>query len=153
MLKKQRYFVIIPASGIGARFAAGKPKQYLTIVNKTIIEHTLDIFLHQPIVEQIIVTISPHDNYWHELAIAQHEKISCCIGGEHRADSVLAGLAKCAEIGVESDDWILVHDAVRPCLASDDLQKLITTVGDNPVGGLLVTPVRDTLKCYNNNQM
>jgi len=145
-LKNQRYFVIIPASGSGLRFGAKTPKQYLPLLGIPILKRSIDVFLMDPSIEKIVVTLNKADQHWSSLGFEAHKKIATTSGGERRCDSVLAGLKKCKELGATADDWILVHDAVRPCLRPKDLHNLINKLKNHPVGGLLVTPVRDTLK-------
>lgn len=138
-------WAVVPAAGKGLRLGAALPKQYLTLQNKTVIEHTLERLLEIERIEGIVVAVSPEDEYWHELAIASHQRIVTVAGGAERCDSVLAGID-----GVISNagevDWVLVHDAVRPCFAVEDVLTLIDRVVAHPVGGLLGVPVVDTLK-------
>ena len=138
-----KYWAIIPAAGSGTRLPADRPKQYLTIGGKTIIEHTLQKFCDCPNISAITVAIAEQDTYWSKLAIKNHQKITTTIGGSERCESVLNALKT---IAAQAQDWILVHDAARPCLHTTDLDKLIKTLSDHPVGGLLALPVRDTLK-------
>jgi 2-C-methyl-D-erythritol 4-phosphate cytidylyltransferase/2-C-methyl-D-erythritol 2,4-cyclodiphosphate synthase len=152
MKQNNRYWVIIPAAGIGNRFGAKIPKQYLMLGEKTVLETTLSVFLANQQIEKIIIAISPNDNLWQTLAIANNEKIITCIGGVERADSVQACLDKLNELSAQANDWVLVHDAVRPYLTQNKLNQLITKLSDEPVGGLLAMPVRDTLKKANNEQ-
>ncbi len=140
------FWVVIPAAGIGSRMQADRPKQYLSIGNSTIIEHTLDCFLPHPDLLGIVVALSEEDAYWPQLPCATDPRIRITVGGGERADSVLNGLDKLMQDGAQSDDWVLVHDAARPNLLASDLDLLITTLATDPVGGLLAVPVRDTLK-------
>ena len=138
-------YAVLPAAGIGARLGAIKPKQYLSLVDKTVIEHSLDCFLRHPQISKVIVALNPRDVIWPTLPISQHEKINTVIGGDCRAASVLNALLHLQGI-VQADDWVLVHDAVRPCLQPADLNKLMMALHEHPVGGLLGAPVADTLK-------
>lgn len=142
-----RYFVIIPAAGIGTRMQADIPKQYLKLDQHTIIEHTLNCFLADPRFEKVIVALHPEDSYWPRLNL-QHAKLTTVIGGAERCHSVLNGLRALAEVAGPMD-WVLVHDAARPYLSKADLDNLIDTLKDHPVGGLLGMPVRDTVKRVN----
>jgi 2-C-methyl-D-erythritol 4-phosphate cytidylyltransferase len=144
-----RYFVIIPAAGIGTRMQANVPKQYLKIADQTILEHSLQPFLRDPRFEKIFVVLHPNDTYWPTLNL-QHPKLLTITGGAERCDSVLQGLLA-LQNHAQENDWILVHDAARPYLQQQDLDNLISTLQDHPVGGLLGMPVRDTLKQVNAN--
>ncbi len=141
------YWVVIPAAGIGSRMRADRPKQYLPLGDRTLIEQTLDCFLGQPGLNGLVVCLAADDPWWPELACAQDSRIVRADGGQERADSVLAGLQALLARGAGMADWVLVHDAARPNLTQEDLYKLLATLADDPVGGLLAVPVRDTLKC------
>ena len=135
------YTVVVPAAGIGQRMQADRPKQYLTIAGKTILEHTLENLYAHPQIEQIIVAINPLDQYFDSLPIASKTWVKRVDGGGERADSVLAGLNS-----IQNADWVLVHDAARPCLAQDDLSKLLATAEHSEHGAILACRVRDTMK-------
>jgi len=140
------FWVVVPAAGVGSRMQADRPKQYLLWGQRTLIEHTLDCFLDQPDLRGLVVSLSATDSWWPELPCAVDARITRVTGGRERADSVLNGLAALRELGAADADWVLVHDAARPNLANADLQQLLTTLAEDPVGGLLAVPVRDTLK-------
>ena len=140
------FWVVLPAAGVGARMQADRPKQYLLWGERTLIEHTLACFLDQPWLRGLVVSLSADDGWWPTLPCAQDARITRAVGGRERADSVLNGLIALRELGATDDDWVLVHDAARPNLADSDLHKLLSTLADDPVGGLLAVPVRDTLK-------
>lgn len=140
------FWLVIPAAGIGHRMQAQCPKQYLTVAGKTILEHTLACFLEHPGLRGIILPLAEHDSWWSELSLAQHPLIQTVVGGAERADSVLNGLLVLEQSGAQADDWVLVHDAARPLLESGDLERLLIELADDPVGGLLAVPARDTLK-------
>lgn len=140
------YWVVIPAAGVGSRMRADRPKQYLPLGDRTLIEHTLDCFLGQPTLNGLVVCLSPEDDWWPQLACAGDSRITCADGGRERAESVLNGLQALTSLGAHEQDWVLVHDAARPNLARSDLHNLLHTLQDDPVGGLLGVPVRDTLK-------
>jgi len=141
------FWVVLPAAGIGSRMRADRPKQYLRLGDRALIEHTLECFLDQPGLRGLVVCIAPHDQWWAQLGCASDTRIWRAEGGVERADSVLAGLERLLTEGASADDWVLVHDAARPNLAASDLHHLLTTLACDPVGGLLAVPVRDTLKC------
>ena len=140
------FWALIPAAGIGSRMAADRPKQYLQLAGKSILEHSLDCFLDHPRLRGLVVSLAAGDPYWPQLPCASDRRISCAAGGRERADSVLNGLRRLRELGAGAQDWVLVHDAARPNLQRTDLDRLLTELGDDPVGGLLAVPVRDTLK-------
>lgn len=140
------FWVVIPAAGVGSRMQADRPKQYLPLAGRTLIEHTLDCFLGQPGLRGLVVCLSVDDGWWPDLPCASDERIQRADGGRERADSVLSGLDRLVELGADDADWVLVHDAARPNLAESDLHRLLAELRDDPVGGLLAVPVRDTLK-------
>lgn len=133
--------VVIAAAGIGKRVGADIPKQYLPLLNKTIIEHSIQPFLLHPDITEIIVSIAKDDLWFRDLPMASHEKISCVEGGEERVDSVLAALNT-----IEPDCYVIVHDAARPCITRDDIDKLIEHVVSTKQGAILASRVRDTMK-------
>ena len=140
------FWALIPAAGIGSRMRADRPKQYLQLADKTIIEHTLACFLGHPQLRGVVVSLAADDPYWPSLACATDSRIQRADGGAERADSVLNGLLRLSELGAQDQDWVLVHDAARPNLARADLDILLAELAADPVGGLLAVPARDTLK-------
>jgi len=136
-----RVVAVIPAAGVGSRMQADRPKQYLTLNGKTILEHTIDALLAHPQVDDVVVAISPGDAYFDSYKL-RDKPIRVVEGGKERADSVLNGIMMLSE-----NDWALVHDAARPCVEDTDITSLIALVGSKDVaGGILATPVRDTMK-------
>lgn len=146
-----RYWVVIPAAGTGSRMGADMPKQYLSLLGKRVIEWSLAPFLEESLVEAIVVVLAVNDTCWPTLSIAKHRKVRVTLGGASRSDSVNAGLALLTG-EARDNDWVLVHDAARPCLTNADLNKLITTLKDDDEGGLLATPLADTLKQVDSEQ-
>lgn len=132
---------VLPAAGIGSRMQADCPKQYLTIGHQTILEHAIHVLLRHPRITQVIVAISPEDQQFKTLPIASDPRVLVTEGGQQRADSVLAGLQLAGNA-----HWVLVHDAARPCLHPDDLERLLAITAHSKVGGILAAPVRDTMK-------
>ena len=132
---------VVPAAGIGSRMQTECPKQYLTIGDKTILEHALAPLLAHPRISRVIIAISPGDERFMALPLASHPRVQVVQGGAQRADSVLAGLRQANDCS-----WALVHDAARPCLHQDDLERLLTLTETSAVGGILAAPVRDTMK-------
>ncbi|WP_339418124.1 MULTISPECIES: 2-C-methyl-D-erythritol 4-phosphate cytidylyltransferase [unclassified Pseudomonas] len=140
------FWAVIPAAGIGARMAADRPKQYLQLGGRTILEHSLGCFLDHPSLKGLMVSLAVDDPYWPTLACAMDPRIHRADGDFERSGSVLNALLQLNALGASDDDWVLVHDAARPNLSRDDLDKLLTELADDPVGGLLAVPARDTLK-------
>jgi len=140
------FWGIVPAAGVGKRMNADRPKQYLSLTNtQTVIEHTLSRLIFAQIFQKIVVAISEDDPYWENLPIAKHEKIIRAKGGKERANSVLNALAA-IENQASENDWVLVHDAARPCITIQDIEKLITHLQHDEIGGILALASHDTLK-------
>lgn len=139
-----RYFALIPAAGVGARMAAAAPKQYLPISGKPMLRHTIDAFLSSRLISHTYVVVSPGDGHIDAIAPSGPVSVLRC-GGATRMESIRNGLQALAGT-IASDDWVLVHDAARPGLDAALIEKLITAVGSDPVGGLLALPVVDTVK-------
>jgi len=135
---------IVPAAGVGKRMQADRPKQYLALHGKTVLEHTIEKLLTHPAIERVIVAVSEGDPYYPELALVDHPNVIRVNGGQERADSVLSAL-KYVQANPLSE-WVMVHDAARPCITLNDIDQLIATSVSHPVGGILATPVRDTMK-------
>ncbi|WP_313515597.1 2-C-methyl-D-erythritol 4-phosphate cytidylyltransferase [Pseudomonas sp.] len=140
------FWAVIPAAGVGARMRADRPKQYLPLAGRTLLEHTLDCFLDHPALRGLVLALGRDDPHWPTLACASDPRIRRADGGVERADSVLNALVRLEQLGAAPDDWVLVHDAARPNLARSDLDRLLGELGDDPVGGLLAVPARDTIK-------
>jgi 2-C-methyl-D-erythritol 4-phosphate cytidylyltransferase len=138
-------WAVVPAAGIGQRMGAGIPKQYLSLAGRRVIDHTLDRLLEHPRIEAVCVALSAGDGLWRDCEHADDPRVSIVEGGEQRCHSVLNALSMLKRRAAD-DDWILVHDAARPCLSRSDLDRLIHSLTAHPVGGLLGVPVRDTLK-------
>jgi 2-C-methyl-D-erythritol 4-phosphate cytidylyltransferase len=141
-----KYWAVVPAAGSSRRMAGtALPKQYLQLAGRTVIEWAIAPLLERGDCERIVVVLAEHDAHWPEQSLARHPKIVTAAGGAERVDSVRAGLRALASQARERD-WVLVHDAARPCLRAADLNRLIVELGDDSVGGLLAAPVVDTLK-------
>lgn len=141
---KQGIVAVVPAAGVGSRMKADRPKQYLTINAITILEHTVNKLLSHPQVSKVVVAVSEGDPYFTELSLSQHPDVVRVKGGNERADSVLSALNYIQESGL--GEWVMVHDAARPCIQQGDIDKLIEAALSHPVGGILAAPVRDTMK-------
>lgn len=140
-----RFWVIVPAAGSARRMGAAVPKQYLSLAGRTVIEWSLAPFLERPQIAGVVVVLAEQDERWKQTDLARHAKIVTATGGAERMDSVLAGLTALQKRAA-TDDWVLVHDAARPCLQGDDVDRLMDELRDDAVGGLLAAPVVDTLK-------
>jgi len=141
------FWVVIPAAGRGRRMALATPKQYLQLNDgRTVLEHSLSCFLAHPQLKQLVIALAEDDRHWQTLPCAQDKRIKSVTGGAERADSVLAALQYLERLGAQSMDWVLVHDAARPNLKISDLNELLQSLKDDPIGGLLAVRVRDTLK-------
>ncbi len=147
-----KFWAVVPAAGVGKRMKADRPKQYLELVGKTVIEHTLSRLLQANVFSAVVVSISSEDPYWPELEVSKHPQVFTAPGGKERADSVLSGL-KSIHNKANDEDWVLVHDAARPCLTSEDIHKLIETLKDDEVGGILALSSHDTLKNVDGNRI
>lgn len=139
----KKFTAVIPAAGIGQRMGSDSPKQYLPILGEAMLCHSIRLFLQDSRIEQVVIALHPHDHWFAQLPIAQHEKITTVTGGNERVDSVIAALAN-----VPDDHWIFVHDAARPCLTVDDFNQLMG-LAQQGQSGILACPVRDTMKCVN----
>jgi 2-C-methyl-D-erythritol 4-phosphate cytidylyltransferase len=147
-----KFWAVVPAAGVGKRMNADRPKQYLELADKTVLEHTLLRLLQADIFTAVAVAISEEDPYWSELTVASHEKIIRAKGGKERPDSVLSGLHAISDQAAD-DDWVLVHDAARPCITTADIHHLINALVDDEVGGILAVASADTLKNVNANNI
>lgn len=145
MTTEPRFWGVVPAAGSGSRMAAGTPKQYLQLGGAPILQHTLDALLVLPELDGITVALAPGDEHWSALPAADHPRITTTLGGAERADSVLACLRSLADDAAE-EDWVLVHDAARPCVSIEELTSLVVSLRQDPVGGLLALPVSETVK-------
>ncbi len=133
----------VPAAGVGRRFGGDVPKQYLALAGRAVLEHSVERLLASPAVSGVAVAVGADDARFGALAIAS--RVRRAPGGAERADSVLCALERLAADAAD-DDWVLVHDAVRPCLHPADLAALIEQIRASGEGGLLAVPVRDTMK-------
>lgn len=141
-----RFFALLPAAGVGARMGADTPKQYLPIHGRPMLWHALQVFERHPRITRIHVVLSPEDGWWAGYDWSEFGKLNVLrCGGATRAQSVLNGLLALKD-ELAADDWVLVHDAARPCLKAALLDRLLDTLVDDPIGGILAVPLSDTLK-------
>ena len=140
-------WAIVPAAGVGKRMQSNIPKQYLSLNERPVLEHTLNTLLDNKHVAGLVVALQTDDGYWPDIKIHSEKPVLRAEGGAERVDSVLSALNCLMENDLFNADidWVMVHDAVRPCLQQHDINKLVTAV-DSDDGGLLALPVRDTMK-------
>lgn len=141
---------MIPAAGIGQRMQVDRPKQYLRINKRYLLDITVSRLLDNFDFDACVLALDPADTWWRDTESAGDSRIQTCDGGAERCDSVVHGLQALSPHAAP-DDWVLVHDVARPCLHPDDLHGLIGALADHPVGGLLASPVGDTLKRANDH--
>jgi len=148
-----RYVALIPAAGSGSRMGSAMPKQYAPLAGRPLIEYAVRVLCAHPRIAEVFVVLAPGDAQFSACdwsgCEAKLSPLYC--GGETRAATVFNGLLA-ANDAIEGNDWVLVHDAARPCLGAQDVDRLIAGVGDSEVGGLLAVPVADTLKRANAGQ-
>ena len=154
-INKKKYWAVIPAAGVGKRMGSKIPKQYLQLAGKTVLEQTLSIFLQHPKINGIVVAVTSGDPYWQDIYKTfdreTADSIIVASGGAERCHSVLNALTELSPHAAD-DDWVLVHDAARPCLKSNDIDRLIDELSGTSDGGLLGLPMADTVKRCDNNQ-
>lgn len=140
-----QYFAVVPAAGSGSRFGAQVPKQYSLLRGKPVLRHTLERLHETPWLSRIVLVVAAEDELLDTLYLNDLPKVVTTIGGSQRASSVLNGLW--ALDGAGERDWVLVHDAVRPCLHRDDLAMLKSALDcHDDTAGILAMPLRETLK-------
>ena len=141
-----KYWAVIPAAGIGERVGSKVPKQYLNLHGKTILEHSISAFIQSDRIAGIVFALHSKDSFFSNLRIpSDNLQIHAVAGGETRAQSVLNAL-NFLQDHAQDDEFVLVHDAARPCLTLSDLHKLIDQCEVNKVGGILAIPMQDTVK-------
>lgn len=139
-----RLWALLPCAGNGSRSGASGPKQYAPVAGQPLVLHTLAAFAAVPRLSGVLVVVSAGDGFFAQYPNAPFLVADC--GGATRAQSVLNGIGALQARGAAADDWVLVHDAARPCLSGADLAQLLDAVRADEVGGLLAVPVTDTLK-------
>lgn len=144
------YWLVMPAAGAGRRFGARLPKQYAPLEGRSVIEWALAPFLADRRCLQAVVALAPDDAAWASIAArlpdaARSPAVRTVTGGARRSDSVRSALSA-LEARAGAADWVLVHDAARPCLEATDLERLLAALAAHPLGGLLAVPTADTLK-------
>ena len=142
-----KVFAIVPAAGQGTRIGDAVPKQYLAIAGQPMMYHSIHALAAVSRIERIFVILSPEDKHWekHDWSRVQSKLETIHGGGAHRPETVLNAL-KALDGRAAKDDWILVHDAARPCIGTELVEQFLDEMGEDPIGGLLGMPVADTLK-------
>lgn len=148
--------VLVPAAGTGTRFGDAVPKQYLDISGHPLIFHTLLAFSKVSRIDDITVILSPEDNHWQnyhaDWALLGSKVSTARVGGNSRSQTVVNGLdAIASRIALGTDDWIMVHDAARPCIRPELIEQFIDELESDSVGGLLALPLNDTIKFDDGN--
>lgn len=143
-MKTNSIVAIVPAAGVGSRMNADRPKQYLPLLEKTVLEYTVETLLALPSINQVIIAVSDDDPYFSTLSLSTDPRVIRVAGGKERADSVLNSLKYA--VNNQMAQWALVHDAARPCVDPNDIENLIGKALNHSVGAILASPVRDTMK-------
>lgn len=151
-LSPKNCWAVIPATGIGSRMQADRPKQYLDLEGKAVIEWTLDNLLSYPLIGGVVLVLHADDQYWTELNYQSEKPLLICQGGEERHHSVFNGLALLKQ-QLSSDCLVLIHDVVRPFVQHQDLDQLIASAAASDAGAILAAPVADTLKKADNEKI
>ncbi len=153
-MNKDKYFLVVPASGIGQRMNSTIPKQYIILEKGlTILDQCLNTILSNDLISGFIVALDKKDSHFKSSDFAKDPKlISITTGGKERFHSVLNAL-NALDQTAKPNDWVLVHDAVRPCIRKEDINKLIEEVADDKVGGILANRIVDTVKQKNNGEL
>ncbi len=146
-MSADRYYLIIPASGIGKRMRSDIPKQYLTLNNgNSVLDQTLEVLLNIEKIKGCVIALSSEDSLFKQSPFYNHPKIIAkAIGGKERFHSVISALNTLRPFA-NDNDWVLVHDAARPCVNAIEITTLMNELKKHPTGGLLATPVVDTIK-------
>ena len=139
------FWAVVPAAGIGERMQSDRPKQYLQLEDKLVIEHTLQRLASHPEIKGIVIAVAQEDGWWPTVSKVLSCPLYVVIGGKQRSYSVLKALDKLSTL-VTDDPWVLVHDAARPCIRQEDINRLLSMLSKHDVGGLLGIPVNDTVK-------
>jgi 2-C-methyl-D-erythritol 4-phosphate cytidylyltransferase len=146
-----RRWAVVAAAGRGERFGGRAPKQYASLLGRPVLSWSLRTLLAEPSIDGIMVAIADDDRRFARLPEARDPRVHRCGGGARREMSVASAL-RALEPELRDRDWVLVHDAARPCLQRSDLSRLCSAVADDAIGGLLAVPLGDTLKASGSDQ-
>lgn len=144
-MSEPSFWVVVPAAGVGRRMGSAIPKQYLALGDRLVIDHTIERMLLHPTVDGLYLALSEEDAWWEQSEFAAHPDLIRVAGGSERCYSVLNAL-EALRGRASPHDWVLVHDAARPCVRRADIDHLVRMLTSHEVGGLLGMPVRDTMK-------
>lgn len=140
-------YALVPAAGVGQRMGVDSPKQYIEIHGKTVLDHTLSRLLEVSGLQRVIVAVHPQDPYYRDSLFYHHPRLTWVTGGASRAESVDAALQALQTMThVQAQDWILVHDAARPCVRVSDINHMLLALHSVETGGVLAIPSVNTLK-------
>ena len=142
--QQPQLIAVVPAAGVGSRMRSDRPKQYLKIHGTTVLEHTVNKLLSHKLIGKVIIAVSKNDEYFPKLDLARNPDVIRVAGGSERAESVMSALRHV--VNHFNAEWVLVHDAARPCFQLSDVDKLIDASFKNHIGGILASPVTDTMK-------
>ena len=148
---KQKVWCLVPAAGLGSRLDTGTPKQYIDLLGKALIRHTLDALGVCKHISGIVVGLAAGDEQWRHVVTGEDKILGTYLGGASRAETVLKGLYF-LEPNVSDGDWVLIHDAARPCVRVSDIERLISSRGSGSSGAILAVKAVDTLKEGNRHQ-
>lgn len=153
MSQPHNIWAVVPAAGVGKRMQSSVPKQYLKLNGVPVLQHSLQRLLDIPAVSALVVAIGTEDSHWHSVKLKSEKLMLVTEGGAERYESVLNALESLQQQAAfnAEQDWVLVHDAVRPCVRSADIERLLAEAGQHPDGGLLAIRVRDTIKRENSD--
>jgi 2-C-methyl-D-erythritol 4-phosphate cytidylyltransferase len=145
MRRRERRWAVVAAAGRGERYGGRTPKQYLSLAGRPVLSWSLGALLAEPSIDAVVVALAEGDRRFARLPESRDARVRTCRGGARREHSVASAL-HALEARARDEDWVLVHDAARPCLRRSDLRALMAGVAGDPVGGLLAVPLADTLK-------
>jgi len=147
-----KVFALVLAAGQGTRIGDAVPKQYLPLAGKPMMFHSIEALASVSRIERLFVVLAPLDRHWgaHDWSALPDKVEAAFCGGGHRAESVMNAL-KHVQARMAKDDWVLVHDAARPCIQTELVEQFLDEIGDDLVGGLLAMPLADTLKSAEEN--
>ncbi|MFO1407203.1 MAG: 2-C-methyl-D-erythritol 4-phosphate cytidylyltransferase [Steroidobacteraceae bacterium] len=145
MTRRTRRWAVVAAAGRGERYGGRLPKQYEPLLGRPVLSWSISALLGSRALDGLCVALAPGDRRFSTLPEARDPRVVTCVGGDRREASVARAL-DALESSAGHDDWVLVHDAARPCLRTEDVERLLDAVRDDPVGGLLAARVADTIK-------
>src|SRR5258706_16281066 len=148
-----KLFALVLAAGQGTRIGDSVPKQYIPVGGKPMMFHSIEALAAVARVERLFVVLAPLDRHWgeHDWSALPDKIETLFCGGARRPQAVLDAL-QFLEARIARDDWVMVHDAARPCILTELIEQFLDEIGDDPVGGLLAVPLADTLKRGDENQ-